>query len=57
MVNKRSTKLLQLVPEMGPTFIKVGQALSTRTDLLPAEYAHGLVGLQDAVPPFDADLG
>jgi predicted unusual protein kinase regulating ubiquinone biosynthesis (AarF/ABC1/UbiB family) len=31
--------------------------LSTRTDLLPAKYAKGLTGLQDAVPPFSAELG
>jgi predicted unusual protein kinase regulating ubiquinone biosynthesis (AarF/ABC1/UbiB family) len=36
---------------------QVGQALSARTDLLPAKYAKGLTGLQDAVPPFSADLG
>ena len=33
---------------------KVGQALSIRTDLLPAPYVKGLVKLQDAVPPFPA---
>ena len=37
--------------------VKIGQALSTRTDLLPAKYARGLTGLQDAVPPFSAKLG
>jgi predicted unusual protein kinase regulating ubiquinone biosynthesis (AarF/ABC1/UbiB family) len=48
---------LELVSDLGPTFIKIGQALSTRTDLLPAKYAKGLTGLQDAVPPFSAELG
>lgn len=57
LVDQRSDELLQLVSELGPTFIKIGQALSTRTDLLPAKYAKGLVGLQDAVPPFSAELG
>jgi predicted unusual protein kinase regulating ubiquinone biosynthesis (AarF/ABC1/UbiB family) len=57
MVDKRSQELLELVSDLGPTFIKVGQALSTRTDLLPAKYAKGLEGLQDAVPPFDGELG
>jgi len=57
MVDQRSQELLELVSDMGPTFIKVGQALSTRTDLLPAKYAKGLEGLQDAVPPFDGELG
>mmetsp|Transcript_27402 Transcript_27402/g.58185 ORF Transcript_27402/g.58185 Transcript_27402/m.58185 type:complete len:813 (+) Transcript_27402:107-2545(+) len=57
LVDQRSEELLELVSELGPTFIKIGQALSTRTDLLPAKYAKGLVGLQDAVPPFSAELG
>ena len=57
LVDQRSDELLPLVSELGPTFIKIGQALSTRTDLLPAKYAKGLVGLQDAVPPFSAELG
>lgn len=57
MVDQRSQELLDLVSELGPTFIKVGQALSTRTDLLPARYTKGLTGLQDAVPPFSPELG
>lgn len=56
-MDQRSEELLELVSELGPTFIKIGQALSTRTDLLPAKYAKGLTGLQDAVPPFSAELG
>ena len=57
MVDQRSNELLELVTDLGPTFIKVGQALSARTDLLPAKYAKGLTGLQDAVPPFSGKLG
>lgn len=37
--------------ELGGTFIKLGQILSTRTDLLPPDYARELAKLQDAVPP------
>jgi predicted unusual protein kinase regulating ubiquinone biosynthesis (AarF/ABC1/UbiB family) len=57
MVEQRSQELLELITKLGPTFIKVGQALSARTDLLPAAYAAGLTGLQDAVPPFSGELG
>ena len=37
---------------MGPTYIKMGQLLSTRFDLLPAEYTEALTRLQDTVAPF-----
>ena len=57
IIEARSQQLLALVTNLGPTFIKVGQALSIRTDLLPAPYVAGLTQLQDAVPPFDGALG
>ena len=37
---------------MGPTFIKIGQALGTRADLLPLAYVKELATLQDQVPAF-----
>jgi len=50
---QRAQELLTLVTKLGPTAIKIGQALSVRPDLIPAEYAKSLSTLQDAVPPFD----
>jgi len=41
---------------LGPTFIKLGQILSTRFDILPYDYVKGLEKLQDSVPAFDGDL-
>src|SRR5210317_2384577 len=41
--------------ELGPIFVKFGQALSTRRDLLPVDIADELAKLQDAVPPFPAE--
>jgi ubiquinone biosynthesis protein len=41
--------------ELGPIFVKFGQAISTRRDLLPKEIADELAKLQDAVPPFPGE--
>ena len=48
-------RLRRALEELGPVFIKFGQALSTRPDLLPAELAAELALLQDAVSPFPAE--
>lgn len=48
----RAAQLLELITQLGPTAIKVGQALSVRDDLLPIEYTSALQSLQDQVPPF-----
>ncbi|MBW8875080.1 MAG: AarF/ABC1/UbiB kinase family protein [Acidobacteria bacterium] len=45
-------KLAKDLEELGPTFIKLGQLLSTRSDLLPAPYLDALSRLQDKVEPF-----
>ena len=46
-------RLAQALQELGPTFVKLGQALSTRGDILGEDLAHDLASLQDRVPPFD----
>lgn len=45
-------RIRQALEDLGPIFIKFGQILSTRRDLLPADVADELAKLQDAVPPF-----
>jgi ubiquinone biosynthesis protein len=49
----RGERLRLALEELGPIFVKFGQALSTRRDLLPPDIADELAKLQDRVPPFD----
>lgn len=53
--HKRAKWLVQKLIKLGPTFIKIGQALSTRPDLIPLEYVEEFSQLQDRVPPFLSD--
>jgi len=52
----RAERLRLALQELGPIFVKFGQALSTRRDLLPVDIADELAKLQDRVPPFDGKL-
>jgi ubiquinone biosynthesis protein len=50
----RGVRLRQALERLGPIFVKFGQVLSTRRDLLPLDVADELAKLQDRVPPFPA---
>src|SRR3984957_13441449 len=52
----RGARLRLALIELGPIFVKFGQALSTRRDLLPPDIADELAKLQDNVPPFPGSL-
>lgn len=52
----RGERLRLALEELGPIFVKFGQAVSTRRDLLPADIADELAKLQDRVPPFPGSI-
>lgn len=52
----RGERLRRALEELGPIFVKFGQVLSTRRDLMPPDVADELALLQDRVPSFDPDL-
>jgi len=51
----RGTRIRRTLEDLGPIFVKFGQILSTRRDLLPDDIAEELAKLQDRVPPFPGD--
>ena len=52
----RGVRLREALETLGPIFVKFGQVLSTRRDLMPADLADELARLQDRVPPFDSAI-
>jgi ubiquinone biosynthesis protein len=54
--SSRGERLRLALEELGPIFVKFGQAVSTRRDLLPADIAEELAKLQDRVPPFPGTI-
>ena len=52
----RGVRIRQALESLGPIFVKFGQVLSTRRDLLPEDIADELALLQDQVPPFESEV-
>lgn len=52
----RGARLREALESLGPIFVKFGQVMSTRRDLLPLDIANELARLQDRVPPFDSGI-
>lgn len=52
----RAVQLRELLTNLGPAYIKIGQALSTRPDLVPPLYLEELTKLQDQLPPFSNEI-
>ncbi|MFN6487844.1 MULTISPECIES: AarF/ABC1/UbiB kinase family protein [unclassified Nostoc] len=53
---RRAAQLRVLLTKLGPAYIKIGQALSTRPDLVPPVYLEELTKLQDQLPPFPNEI-
>lgn len=53
---KRAVELRKILTKLGPAYIKIGQALSTRPDLVPPAFMEELVKLQDQIPPFPNEI-
>ncbi|MUL39366.1 ABC1 kinase family protein [Gloeocapsopsis dulcis] len=53
---RRAIQLRELLTRLGPAYIKIGQALSTRPDLVPPLYLEELTQLQDQLPPFPNEI-
>ncbi|MFN5471198.1 MAG: AarF/UbiB family protein, partial [Pseudanabaena sp.] len=55
-LRKLAIESRQLLTQLGPAFIKIGQALSTRPDIVPPIFMDELAELQDQLPAFDNDI-
>jgi ubiquinone biosynthesis protein len=55
-VKSRAVRLRETLEMLGPTFIKLGQQLSVRADVLPYEYCAELAKMLDRVPPFPSEI-
>ena len=55
LAEPRAVRLRKALENLGPIFVKLGQVLSTRRDLLPSDIADELAKLQDRVPPFPSE--
>ncbi|BAT53471.1 hypothetical protein NOS3756_24320 [Nostoc sp. NIES-3756] len=53
---RRAIQLRELLTKLGPAYIKIGQALSTRPDLVPPVYLEEFTRLQDQLPPFPNEI-
>ncbi|MGK7930298.1 MAG: ABC1 kinase family protein [Microcystaceae cyanobacterium] len=53
---RRAIQLREILTKLGPTYIKIGQALSTRPDLVPPDYLNELSTLQDQLPSFPNEI-
>lgn len=56
LTQPRAVRLRLALESLGPIFVKFGQVLSTRRDLMPLDIAEELAKLQDRVPPFPSEL-
>jgi predicted unusual protein kinase regulating ubiquinone biosynthesis (AarF/ABC1/UbiB family) len=55
-LGKRATQIRRLLTKLGPAYIKIGQALSTRPDLVPPQFLEELAQLQDNIPAFSNEI-
>ncbi len=55
-IDKRAVQIRNLLTKLGPAYIKIGQALSTRPDLVPPQFLEELAQLQDNIPAFSNEV-